>query len=67
VVDKDFAGKLKGSLELAIKAGARRVFKSSWRTQTFGMRLASWLSYSLVRFMTGMTGYLPPGKQSDRA
>jgi cardiolipin synthase A/B len=57
VVDEDFAGNLKGSLEAAIKAGARRVFKRNWRTQTFGIRLASWLSYGLVRFMTGMTGY----------
>ena len=66
VEDDDFAGKLKGSLELAIKAGARRIFKSSWRTQTFGMRLVSWLSYGLVRFMTGMTGYAP-GKKSGQA
>jgi len=57
VVDEDFAGNLKGSLEAAIKTGARRVFNRNCRTQTFGMRLASWLSYGLVRFMTGMTGY----------
>ena len=67
VMDEDFAGDLKGSLAAAIKAGARRVFKRDWRTQTFGMRLASWLSYGLVRFMTGMTGYVPPGKQSGQA
>ena len=62
VMDEDFARDLKGSLEAAIKAGARRVFKRNLRTQTFGIRLASWLSYGLVRFMTGMTGYVP-GKQ----
>ena len=57
VLDEDFAGNLKGSLEAAIRTGVRRVFKRNWRTQNFGMRLASWLSYGLVRFMTGMTGY----------
>jgi cardiolipin synthase len=57
VVDEDFAGDLKGSLEAAIETGARRVYKGNWRTQNFGMRLASRLSYGLVRFMTGMTGY----------
>jgi len=66
VVDEDFARKLKYSLELAIETGARRIFENNWRTQTFGMRLMSWLSYGLVRFMTGMTGYAQ-GKQSGQA
>ena len=66
VVDEGFAKKLKVSLELAIKTGARRIFKGDLRTQTFGMRLVSWLSYGLVRFMTGMTGYAP-GKRSGKA
>ena len=65
VEDEDFAKKLKHSLELAIRTGARPIFKNNLRTQTFGRRLASWMSYGLVRFMTGMTGYAP-GKQSDR-
>ena len=66
VMDEGFAGDLKRSLEAAIKAGAHRVFKRNLRTQTFGIRLASRLSYGLVRFMTGMTGYAP-GKQSGQA
>ena len=66
VVDEGFAKKLKVSLELAIETGSRRIFKGNLRTQNFGMRLASWLSYGLVRFMTGMTGYAP-GKQSGKA
>ena len=66
VEDEDFAKTLKASLELAIKTGARRIFKDDLRTQTFGMRLANWLSYGLVRFMTGMTGYAP-GKQFGKA
>jgi len=43
----------------------RRRFENKWRTQTIRLRLASWLSYGLVRFMVGMAGYAP-GKQSAR-
>jgi len=63
VDDEYFAKKLKHSLEQAVKLGARPVFENNWRTQTIRLRLASWLSYGLVRFMVGMAGYAP-GKQS---
>jgi len=59
VEDESFARKLKHSLEQAIKMGARRIFENNWRAQTIGLRLASWLSYGLVRFMIGMAGYAP--------
>ena len=65
VFDKTFAERLKYSLHLAIKTGARRIFENTWRMQPLGKRLMSWLSYTLVRFMTGMTGYAQ-GKQSDQ-
>jgi len=63
VDDENFAKKLKQSLEEAVKLGARPVFANNWRTQPIRLRLASWLSYGLVRFMVGMAGYAP-GKQS---
>ena len=63
VDDENFAKKLKQSLEQAIKMGARRIFENSWRTQPIRVRLASWLSYGLVRFMIGIAGYAP-GKES---
>ena len=63
VDDENFAKKLKQSLEEAVKLGARPVFANNWKTQTIRLRLASWLSYGLVRFMVGMAGYAP-GKQS---
>jgi cardiolipin synthase len=65
VDDENFAKKLKHSLEQAIKTGARQVFENNWRTQTIGLRLASWISYGLVRFMIGMAGYAPE-RQSGR-
>jgi cardiolipin synthase len=65
VDDENFAKKLKHSLEQAIKMGARRILRNHWRTQPIRLRLASWLSYGLVRFMVGMTGYAP-GKESGQ-
>jgi cardiolipin synthase len=65
VYDENFAKKLKHSLGQAIKMGARRIFEKNWRAQNIGLRLASWLSYGLVRFMIGMAGYAP-GKRSGR-
>jgi cardiolipin synthase A/B len=63
VDDENFAKKLKNSLELAIKMGARRIFENNWRTQPIRLRLVSWLCYGLMRFMIGMAGYAP-GKKS---
>ena len=59
VDDENFAEQLALSLEQAIKTGARGIVKKNWRTQTSRLRLASWLSYGLVRFMIGMAGYAP--------
>ena len=49
VDDEGFAEKLKSSLEQAIATGARRIGEKNWRTQSIGQRLASWLSYGVVR------------------
>ena len=60
IVDNgDFAKELRDSLQLAIKLGAERIHEKNLRTQTTGMRLVSWLSYGLVRFLTGIAGYAP--------
>jgi len=65
VDDENFAKKLKHSLEQAIKMGARRILHNHWRTKPIRLRLASWLSYGLVRFMVGMAGYVL-GKESGQ-
>jgi cardiolipin synthase len=59
VVDDNFAKELKQSLDEAMRKGARRISENSWSTQSFRLRLTSWLSYGLVRFMKGMAGYAP--------
>ncbi len=59
VDDGNFANELKYSLEQAVKMGAGRVNEKNLRAQTTRMRLASWLSYGLVRFLIGIAGYAP--------
>jgi cardiolipin synthase len=66
VDDEGFAKGLKSSLEQAMATGARRIGANNWRTQSIGQRLASWLSYGVVRFMIGIAGYAP-GKRPGRA
>jgi cardiolipin synthase A/B len=57
VEDEGFARILKQSLEQAINTGAQQISKTTWRTQSIIVRLASWVCYGLIRFMTGLTGY----------
>jgi cardiolipin synthase len=66
VDDESFAKELKFSLEQAIETGAQRIGENNWRSQSIGQRLASWLSYGVVRFMIGIAGYAP-GKLPGRA
>jgi cardiolipin synthase len=66
VDDEGFAQELKLSLEQAMETGAQRIDDNSWRTQSIGQRMASWLSYGVVRFMIGIAGYAP-GKLPGRA
>jgi len=66
VDDEGFAKALKLSLEQAMEKGAKRISENNWRTQSIGQRLASWLSYGVVRFMIGIAGYAP-GKLPGRA
>ena len=56
VDDKNFATALKDSLEQAIKADARQIFENNWKLQPIMLRLLCWLSYGLIRFMTGIAG-----------
>ena len=61
VVDgENFAKTSKHSLKQAIQSGARRVLQMTWKTQPLRLRLVSWLSYGLVRFMTGIAGGYAP-------
>ena len=56
---KPLLKQLKLSLVQAIKMGARQIEETRWKTKPIGLRLASWLSYGLVRLMIGIAGYAP--------
>jgi cardiolipin synthase len=64
VDDEGFAKELKFSLEQAIRTGARRILRTTGE-RSRSQRLASWLSYGVVRFMIGIAGYAP-GKLPGR-
>lgn len=59
VDDQHFATTLKHLLDEAITAGAQQVCMGNWKSQPLMLRLTSWISYGLVRIMTGLAGYAP--------
>ena len=69
VDDNVFAIALKHCLDEAITTGARQVCMDNWKSQPLILRLTSWISYGLVRIMTGLAGFAPqhdkenPGRQ----
>jgi cardiolipin synthase len=65
VDDRNFATALKDSLDQATKVGARRVSENNWRSQPIMLRLLCWLSYGLIRFMTGIAGYAPTSRPAN--
>jgi cardiolipin synthase len=56
VRDAGFAGELRSSLQRAMAAGARPVVTSGFR-RGFVQRIASWISYGIVRVLLGWAGY----------
>jgi cardiolipin synthase len=66
VDDQNFAATVKNSLDQAIVKGAKRYSQTNWKSQPVLLRLASWLSYGLVRFMVGIAGYAPDKAWKNR-
>ncbi len=58
VQDAGFAGQLRDSLMRGMNEGAQQLRRERWKKQPFRLRLASWLSYGLVRFLMGMASYV---------
>lgn len=57
VQDAGFAAQLRQSLDRAISEGARELPAERWRSRPLLSRLLRWVSYNLVRFAIGVTGY----------
>ncbi len=55
--DEPFALELRESLLDAIANDSSRLLPDSWARQPLTTRFMTWLSYGLVRFLTGMAGY----------
>ncbi len=55
--DEPFAHELRQSLLDAIASDSSRLLPDSWARQPITTRFMTWLSYGLVRFLTGMAGY----------
>ncbi len=57
IEDERFAQELKQSLLAAMADGAAPILPDSWARQPLRLRIATWLSYGIVRFLMGMAGY----------
>ena len=57
VTDRRFAGELRASLEAAIVDSATELLSTTWKRRSWPIRLLSWVSYQLSRFLIGATGY----------
>jgi len=57
VDDREFAARLRASLETAMRDGARELRREDWERKPWLQRLASRLAYGLVRLMIGIAGY----------
>jgi cardiolipin synthase len=57
IEDREFSGRLRGSLHRALESGSRTLRRSAWHQQPWPERATSWLAYGLARFLMGMAGY----------
>ncbi len=57
VADEAFGATLSKSLKKTVETDGRRILVDNWKQQPAGLRFLSWLSYGLLRFMTGISGY----------
>ncbi len=57
VDDREFASRLRASLETAMRDGASELRREDWERKPWLQRLASRLAYGLVRLMIGIAGY----------
>lgn len=57
VEDKAFGAILAQSLKNAVAADCQRILADNWKQQRAGLRFVSWLSYGVLRLMTGISGY----------
>ena len=57
IEDSAFAAELRASLIREMEQGATQLKREGWANQPFPLRAATWLSYGLARFLTGVFAY----------
>jgi cardiolipin synthase A/B len=58
VEDEAFGATLADSLKKTVETDGLRIMADNWKQQSAGLRFMSWLSYGLLRLMTGISGYV---------
>ncbi|HYH40634.1 MAG TPA: cardiolipin synthase ClsB [Burkholderiales bacterium] len=57
VSDRAFATRLRGSLQNAMRIGARQVVAEAWHRRPLPERIAHWTCYGFARLLTGVSAY----------
>jgi cardiolipin synthase len=57
VEDEGFAATLAQSLIKTMETDGQQILRDNWKKEPVGLRFISWLSYGLLRFMMGISGY----------
>ncbi|MDP1992501.1 MAG: hypothetical protein Q8K00_15950 [Syntrophales bacterium] len=57
--DEAFGATLAQRLKKTVETDCRRILTDKWKQHPAGLRFRSWLSYGLLRFMMGISGYAP--------
>lgn len=56
--DEAFGATLADSLKKTVERDGLRILADNWKQQSVGLRFMSWLSYGLLRFLIGISGYV---------
>jgi cardiolipin synthase len=64
VDDKEFGDILTKSLKQTIETDGSRILRDNWKQQSIWFRCMSWLSYSFLRLVMGISGYIPDNNQT---
>jgi len=57
IEDREFSRQLRESLVREMERGATQLHRQRWAQQPLPLRVATWMSYGLARFLTGVFAY----------
>ena len=65
VDDEAFGANLAHILKKTVEADGHRILPDNWKQQPAGLRFISWLSYGLLRWLQGISGYARTNGQNE--